>query len=289
MLLTTCPNCSAQFKVHSEQLNVRQGRVMCGRCRKVFDAFQSLTRGPDSTGPRAALENKGHGSTDELFPPRSPGDGDAIALEEWKPEETPEQHEGTIESSAGSPSVPEVALPDPVGNPLLTASGARRQPGTTHGWLWIAGSVLLFLGAAAQATFAYRGEIAQWLPEARPWLGKACVTIGCEVPFGRDEAAVKIEASDLIEQPGKSARIQITATVANRSRYTQEFPMLELRLTDNANQVVVSRSLKPAEYLGREPGRDEGIPPAGEVFVNLFAELAGRQPASGYAVRAYYR
>ena len=44
MLLTICPNCSAQFKVQPEQLNVRQGRVMCGRCRQVFNAFQSLTR-----------------------------------------------------------------------------------------------------------------------------------------------------------------------------------------------------------------------------------------------------
>ena len=48
MLLTTCPNCSAQFKVQPEQLNVRQGRVMCGRCRNVFNAFQSLTRVTES-------------------------------------------------------------------------------------------------------------------------------------------------------------------------------------------------------------------------------------------------
>ena len=56
MLLTTCPNCSAQFKVQPEQLNIRQGRVMCGRCRDVFNAFQSLTRieEPEHEAPGAA-------------------------------------------------------------------------------------------------------------------------------------------------------------------------------------------------------------------------------------------
>ncbi len=44
MLLTICPQCSAQFKVAPEQLNIRQGRVMCGRCRHVFNAFESLKR-----------------------------------------------------------------------------------------------------------------------------------------------------------------------------------------------------------------------------------------------------
>ena len=44
MLLTTCPNCQAQFKVSPDQLNVRSGRVMCGRCRHVFNSFESLQR-----------------------------------------------------------------------------------------------------------------------------------------------------------------------------------------------------------------------------------------------------
>ena len=48
MLQTTCPNCNAQFKVQPEQLNIRQGRVMCGRCRHVFNAFQFLERVTES-------------------------------------------------------------------------------------------------------------------------------------------------------------------------------------------------------------------------------------------------
>jgi predicted Zn finger-like uncharacterized protein len=51
MLLTICPQCSAQFKVAPEQLNIRQGRVMCGRCRHVFNAFESLKRVADEDVP----------------------------------------------------------------------------------------------------------------------------------------------------------------------------------------------------------------------------------------------
>ena len=47
MLLTTCTTCAAQFKVLPEHLNVRQGRVMCGRCRTVFNAFETLKRVED--------------------------------------------------------------------------------------------------------------------------------------------------------------------------------------------------------------------------------------------------
>ena len=153
---------------------------------------------------------------------------------------------------------------------------------------WVAGALFLGLAIAAQAVYVFRADIANSLPETRPYLVKACANLGCDVPFGRDEGAVKIEASDLVEIPGKAARIQVTATLTNRGRTTQDYPMLELRLTDNANQVVLSRALQPADYLGRPPSRDEGISPGAEVFVNLYAELGGKLPASGYAVRAFY-
>ena len=58
MLLTTCPTCGAQFKVQTAQLNVRQGRVMCGRCRNVFNAFESLQRHQQAEG--SADSNDAH-------------------------------------------------------------------------------------------------------------------------------------------------------------------------------------------------------------------------------------
>jgi predicted Zn finger-like uncharacterized protein len=39
---TRCPNCQTVFRITSEQLTARAGRVRCGHCRKVFNALDSL-------------------------------------------------------------------------------------------------------------------------------------------------------------------------------------------------------------------------------------------------------
>ncbi|MGZ5649300.1 MAG: MJ0042-type zinc finger domain-containing protein, partial [Usitatibacter sp.] len=53
MLITTCTHCKAKFRVSPQQLNAKQGQVRCGRCRAVFNGFQSLERFPDDdTGAR---------------------------------------------------------------------------------------------------------------------------------------------------------------------------------------------------------------------------------------------
>lgn len=47
MLVARCPNCSAKFRVTPDTLNARQGKVRCGECQNVFNAFQTLSREPD--------------------------------------------------------------------------------------------------------------------------------------------------------------------------------------------------------------------------------------------------
>ena len=92
----------------------------------------------------------------------------------------------------------------------------------------------------------------------------------------------------MIETPGKAGRILLTATLANRGLMPQDLPLLELKLTDNANQVILSRVLRPDEYMGRKPGRDENLAPNVELYVNLSLELVTKAQASGYGVRAFY-
>lgn len=149
-------------------------------------------------------------------------------------------------------------------------------------------SVLAGLGAVAHAAYVFRADLANHWPQTRPWLAQACEQLRCDLPYGRDEAAMKIEASDLLEQPGKSNRIQVTATLANRGRLPMDYPWLELRLTDNANQTVLSKSLRPQDYLGAPPAADAHVPAGSEVYINFVAEVVPKVPASGYAVRAYY-
>lgn len=298
MLLTTCPKCSAQFKVVTEQLNIRQGRVMCGRCRQIFDAFQSLTRGPDTTGPHVPLETTSGNKPSPLSPLAQKGATDSgldlidapLDSPESAAPDPPTVH--TVKHMAEPPVAVRDSLIDddlrvPPVNPLLVEADARGN--TTASRIgWSLGSLLLAVLLATQLMYLFRSDLAMAVPESRPWLQQACATVGCTLGFARDESAMRIEASDLVELGGSRARIQISATLANRGRSMQDFPALELRLTDNANQLVLSRSLAPLEYLGRSVPNGEGIAPGAEVFVNLTAELTPRMPASGYAVRAYY-
>ncbi|MDR2240707.1 MAG: zinc-ribbon domain-containing protein [Zoogloeaceae bacterium] len=42
MMLTRCPACGTTFRVTTEQIKARSGRVRCGHCRAVFDALKLL-------------------------------------------------------------------------------------------------------------------------------------------------------------------------------------------------------------------------------------------------------
>ena len=45
-MLTRCPACATHFRVTTEQLKARSGRVRCGECQQVFNALDSLIEEP---------------------------------------------------------------------------------------------------------------------------------------------------------------------------------------------------------------------------------------------------
>ena len=313
MLLTTCPNCSAQFKVQPEQLNVRQGRVMCGRCRNVFNAFQSLTRVAESEVASQHPAPVAEATVDELSPDLT----DAIFLREEPLPMSQEFSQTDFASDirlsrstpttelnadpapfvfqelsplhARSPSPTATAVSTSDDNPLLAPpAGYRNATQASRMNFWLSGAAILLLGLCAQIAFGYRSDIIQTYPQLRPFFVTVCEWAGCGLSWGRDDSAIRIEASDLIETPGKAGQIQLTATLVNRGATRQDLPAMELKLTDNANQVILSRILVPAEYLGRSPAKDESLAPNVEMYVNLNIELTNRIQASGYGVRAFY-
>lgn len=154
--------------------------------------------------------------------------------------------------------------------------------------LWLVGCVLLIVALVVQGSYFLRTTIVETAPQARPYFMKACEVLGCVMSWSRDSNAIKIIESDLIEPPGKPGRLLVTATVANRGTSKQDLPFIELRLTDNANQILVSRILQPADYLGRQPLPDEGLAPNAELLINLNIESTNKSVASGYGLRAYY-
>ena len=53
MLITTCTQCLARFRVTPQQLNAKQGQVRCGKCRQVLYEFGGpdlVVNGQSATG-----------------------------------------------------------------------------------------------------------------------------------------------------------------------------------------------------------------------------------------------
>lgn len=337
MLLSTCPNCGAKFRVSPDQLNVRQGRVMCGRCRHVFNAFESLKRIEDD-GPGEAIDMALLGASQDGAPPHGAA-VDVRAMQDMQATDPAPPVLDTFDSfeeaaekigrvtDPGMQPLPLPASPpafvtvkttstdvltdpgeivsvaaglglresqiisgtaEPSVNPLI-AGPVPTNSGPARIWAWLAALAAIVL--ALQCIYAWRSQIAQRIPEGRPHLVTACALVGCSVPWGRDEALIKIEASELIEPPGKPGRILLNAAIVNRAQTRQDFPALEVKLSDSANNLLASRVLLPSEYLGRVPAGEESLAPGAELYVNLNLELSGEartRTASGYGLRAFY-
>jgi len=319
MLLTTCPKCAAQFKVSTDQLNSRSGRVMCGRCRHVFNAFESLERVDSTFGemddfseteaPSVPVIGKSTAADSptvlEYDPGFSPGPRSvphagpaSVPLPAPLSEPLPDQLSAPLPDGPPSQPLPPAFLqssadeniPPPANAqapyrfaPVAQPAPPQSPPSRAWGFLCFLAGVAL----VAQVLYVWRSELVSRYPDLRPHLAKACDAIGCSLPWGRDQAALKVENSDLIEELNRRGRFLLTATIANRAGVVQDFPHLELSLTDTGNQTLVRRVLAPAEYLGRQPARGEGMEANSVTQINVRVE-ANAASAAGYHVELFY-
>ena len=313
MLITTCGNCQARFRVTPQQLNAKQGQVRCGRCRQVFNGFEALERFPDDdTGARllAARESEERGSGEIISGVETLHvDGNTANSPDMTAEAAPMREvdlepgaastarvdfEPTRPTPAEPPRTPPVEPPGPPSTPM--ASRARRReaeltlqppPRKPPARAWGFGVVLLAMLLAIEIAFAFRAPLAQRYPPLRPVLEAACGWIACTVPYSRDHALLKLEDSELLEVPGRPNEIALGARVRNLASFAQEYPHIELTLTDLSGQAAVRRVLRPMDYLGRAVPAGEVLAAGAELAIHLRLEtLRGR--ATGYQLLLFY-
>jgi hypothetical protein len=167
---------------------------------------------------------------------------------------------------------------------------AKEEPAARSPSLW---GFLAFLAAAAllgQAAYRYRTEIAVLAPGARAALAGACRLLRCEVPLPRRPDLMSIESSDLQGDVRAENVIVLNAVLRNRAPFAQEYPALELTLTDEADRPVLRRVLVPADYL--DPTRRaaltaQGLPPGAEASFRISFD-AGRARATGYRLYLFF-
>jgi len=308
--VTSCPECATHFIVRPEHLSAQRGMVRCGKCNHVFNALDQLKEANAVT------------SLDIAPTTIPPDDGDYVndATEVSAADNIPEIHisEQQIEIS-DSPSFPTaepenestpptVDASDIIPWPLIPSDAAKPSEEIPHilrdvalkdkikpsrrpkASAWELGffTFLLLLLISAQSIYYLRTTISTNRPALKPHLEQACKLLACKVELPKNADLLVIDDSDLHEDPEHKGLIHLTSTMINNAPYAQDYPLLELTLTDANDTPLLRRSFKPQEYMPANNKLNSGIPAGDEVHIHL-PITAGSVAVAGYRVFVTYR
>lgn len=255
-LVTRCPVCATAFRVQGAQLAARAGKVRCGKCGEIFDGLAGLEEEGASMlrlepSPQLGLFDPSRGPA-----PGAPQTADGLGEDDEAP-------------------VPEFLL--------------RPEPSARSWLLWGPLALLATAALLAQATYRYRTEIAVLVPAARAGIASACRLLRCELPLPRRPELMSIDSSDLQADARSDSVIVLNAVLRNRAPFPQEFPALELTLTDERDKPVLRRVLFARDYLdsARTPGIPQGLPAGAEMSLRVSLD-AGKARATGYRLYLFY-
>lgn len=154
-------------------------------------------------------------------------------------------------------------------------------------WAMLAGVALLLL--VGQGVYRYRAEVAAMLPASRMPLAYLCRSLGCEVRLPRRPELMSIDSSELQADGRREGLIALNAVIHNRAGFSQDYPALEVTLTDEADRPVLRRVLTPRDYLDAHARElvAQGIGPGNEASVRVLLDTS-RTRATGYRLYLFY-
>lgn len=251
-LTTRCPNCGTAFRVLPAQLSARGGKVRCGKCANVFDGVKALVaEGAAQGGEAAAIDNE------------------------------PSPQLGLFEAPK--------KLSDAANEDAPMPEFLDEPPPPRRRIAWALAALLALAVLLAQAVYQFRTEIAVLLPEARPHLEAACAALKCELRLARRPKLMTIESSDLQADGRRDNVIVLNAVLRNQASFAQEYPSLELTLTDERDEAVARRVLAPADYLAGSAAEviARGIGPGADAVLRVYIET-GSLRAIGYRMYLFF-
>jgi len=305
-VITRCPSCHTHFRVHAEQLAARGGQVRCGKCSRVFDALEHLIEEAGPARERSAAQDKyavmNAVSADvQPAPQRVPAEAAHAGADAREPVAAAsvdvETEPMLAEAGMFEPAILEPASAQPASVEPAAASGANSfdfgpiaaaGPATpARRWPWLLGALLLLVVLLAQAAYYYRSAIIVLVPEAKLYAAALCAKLGCDLPLPRRIELMSIEASDLQADTTNPNIMVLSATLKNRAIFDQQFPLLELTLTDAQDQPVVRRVLAPQDYIGKGASTQTGFAANTEIAIKVFFE-GSQVKATGYRLYLFY-
>jgi predicted Zn finger-like uncharacterized protein len=287
-MITYCPACRTHFRVHAEQLAARAGQVRCGKCSRPFNALEHLLEEEAPSYGSGAM--RAEPATAKHLP--EPARTDA-ADASFKTPEAAEPFPADAAAVEIPPPPIEAAESAPFKIKETPAApafdfGPSAAPGKpVRRWPWLLGALPLLALLLAQAAYHYRSAIVLLWPEAKPYAVALCATLGCELPLPRRVELMSIEASDLQADITNPNVMVLLATLKNRAIFNQQYPVLELTLTDAQDQPLVRRVLAPQDYIGKSVNAQAGFAANTEIAIKVFIE-SSQVKATGYRLYLFY-
>jgi predicted Zn finger-like uncharacterized protein len=256
-MVTSCPNCHTTFRIRHEELQASRGRVRCGQCSEIFNAFDSLATLDEPSVEAAPV------------PPAPIESGAAGTVPNLQ----------TKVSSKSAKSAKPLSFTD-----KAAEKAARRH---RHTWAWFAAVLLMLALLAAQAAYYFRAQIAAYFPDLKPHLQRYCELLQCTVGLPQFAELLSIEASDLQADANRLSLIVLIATLRNRAPFAQAYPLLELTFTDTQDQMVARRVFTATQYLASNVDPNLGMQANSEFTTKLFIDSGDLKPA-GYRLFLFY-
>lgn len=202
---------------------------------------------------------------------------------------------GDMREIIAAPSGAELSQPELVAAHVASGTGAfdfgpvasARSATPLRRWPWVLGALLLLLALLAQMAYHYRGTLVLLFPEVKPYAEAWCARQGCELPLPRRIELIGIDASDLQADTNNPDVMVLSATIKNRAIFAQQYPLLELTLTDVQDQPVMRRVLGPQDYLGKAANAQAGLGAGTELAIKVSIE-GSQLKAVGYRLYLLY-
>jgi predicted Zn finger-like uncharacterized protein len=256
-MVTSCPTCTTIFRVTTDQLKQRQGKVRCGQCSGVFDAFKTLATLPDAPLGEDAPD----------------GDGTVLRREAG--------------ANQGSLDIDPDGRADSASRADHAAAKGRDYRLLRARVIWPMAVLVLLLALLAQLAYAFRDTLGTSYPGTRPVLERLCALTGCALALPKRADLLAIEASDLQADPMRANIVVLTAALRNRGNTVVAHPALELTLTNTQDQAIARRIFLPADYLPRPDDGHNGMSAHAAIDVRIELDTADLRPA-GYRLFVFY-
>lgn len=321
-LQTTCPSCHAVFRVKPVQLEAHGGKVRCGKCAYVFNAFETLVSPIETFSLMAPPIDddedeigKDAAASDMTMPNMPAPDIRPLTISEPVSVTFPIPTDDQIDSEAEAINreiaasthpdlIEELLEPHAIEsnpksglyitpelneklNDLQHQLSTQEKRTRWRGLAWGGGIAILLAILITQSLYSLRNQLAAYYPATQPALTAFCQVLQCKIALLANADLIKLESSELQAAPDKPGNVILIASLRNLASHRQAYPSLELTLTDSANQPLARRQFTPAEYLPQKIKPESGMPSQDELPIKLTLELVGLE-AVGYKLLVYY-